>query len=196
MSETSPRLLGQSGASVKLTPQTGSAVAFAVSTPVRDLPPDEASFKPRDPDANAKAIPNRFTRAGAEVESGWADGAIAPDRSALAGLDPPETTPAPFDGLSNQDNFNAFGFRVTPSDSNGDVGPNHYVEQVNLLVRVWNKSGTPLTAPFKLSTLFTPLGGICSTSDNGDPVVLYDHLADRWLLSQFAFLTCSESLRA
>ena len=43
--------------------------------------------------------------------------------------------PAPlltFEGLSNQDNFNLFGFRVNPPDPVGAVGPNHYVEMVNV----------------------------------------------------------------
>ncbi|HKA08599.1 MAG TPA: carboxypeptidase-like regulatory domain-containing protein, partial [Gemmataceae bacterium] len=40
---------------------------------------------------------------------------------------------------------------------------------------------------FPLSTLFTAVGGLCSTNNNGDVVVLYDKLADRWILSQFAF---------
>ena len=99
--------------------------------------------------------------------------------------------PAPavtFDGLSNQDNFNVFGGRVTPPDTNGDVGPNHYVQMTNVLVRVFSKTGAPLTAPFKLSTLFASVGGGCATRDNGDPVVVYDPLADRWLLSQFCTL--------
>ncbi len=102
--------------------------------------------------------------------------------------------PAPitsFEGVSNQDNFNAFGFRVSPPDTNGDVGPNHYVQMVNLLVRIFDKSGNPLTGPFKLSSLFAPLGGQCAAGDAGDPIVLYDPLADRWLLSQFAFVSLS-----
>ncbi len=40
---------------------------------------------------------------------------------------------ANFEGLSNQDNFNVFGFRVNPPDPVGDVGPNHYVEMINLV---------------------------------------------------------------
>ena len=56
---------------------------------------------------------------------------------------------------------------------------------MNSLVRVHDKSGSPLTRPFKLSTLFGPLGNRCSRQDQGDPIVLYDQLADRWLLSQF-----------
>ena len=102
----------------------------------------------------------------------------------------PSLMPVPslsFDGLSSQDNADAFGFRKYPPDPNGDVGPNHYVQAVNLLVRVYSKAGTALTAPFKISSLFASLGGTCSTNDNGDPIVLYDPLADRWLLSQLAF---------
>jgi hypothetical protein len=96
-----------------------------------------------------------------------------------------------FPGLSYADNLAAGFGNLSPPDTNGDVGPNHYVQQTNLLVRVWDKSGTPLTAPFKLSSLFTPLGGQCAAPDAGDPIVLYDALADRWLLSQFAFATTS-----
>ncbi len=72
-----------------------------------------------------------------------------------------------------------------PPDTVGDVGSAHYVQFVNSLVRVYDKSGSPLTRPFKLSTLFGPLGNRCSRQDQGDPIVLYDQLADRWLLSQF-----------
>jgi hypothetical protein len=94
-----------------------------------------------------------------------------------------------FDGLSNNDNFASFGFRVSPPDTNHDVGPDHIVETTNLLVRIYDKSGSPLVAPFRMSALFAALGGICSTHDDGDPIVLYDPLADRWLLGQFAFTT-------
>ena len=71
-----------------------------------------------------------------------------------------------------------------PSDANGDVGPNHYVHIVNATkVAIYSKSGTLLSGPFNLSSLWSV--GNC-TSDLGDPIVLYDPLADRWLLSQFA----------
>src|SRR3989442_126504 len=73
-----------------------------------------------------------------------------------------------------------------------DTGPQQPAEHrsaqpTNLLERVWNKAGAPLTAPFKMSSLCGPLGGICSTGNAGDPIALYDQLADRWLLSQFNF---------
>jgi len=163
------------------SPAVGKAVRFAVSEAARDLPPAET--KPEDTgDLGLKQIPTRVLRSGV-TEEGSPDAVVQDSVVTLA-------TPAPsvsFDGISNQDNFNAFGFRVSPPDTNGDVGPNHYVQMVNLLARVYDKTGAPLTPPFKLSSLFAPLGGQCAAADQGDPVVVYDPLADRWLLSQFAF---------
>jgi len=91
------------------------------------------------------------------------------------------------EGISSDDNAAAFGFRVMPPDVNGDVGPNHIVEMVNLLFRIWNKSGTPLIPPTKLEALWAGFGGNCEFNNDGDPIVFYDHLNDRWVLSQFAF---------
>jgi len=82
-----------------------------------------------------------------------------------------------FDGL-------AFGGGVPP-DTVGEVGPNHYIQMVNASrVNIYNKSGTLLAGPFALDTLWTA-GGSCA-SGTGDPIVLYDRLADRWLMSEFA----------
>ncbi|MFN3476009.1 MAG: carboxypeptidase regulatory-like domain-containing protein [Candidatus Methylomirabilales bacterium] len=94
-----------------------------------------------------------------------------------------------FEGISSDDNNLVYGFRVLPPDTNGDVGPNHYVQVVNNLFRVFDKTtGTPLTPPLQQSRLFAEAGltGPCATRDDGDPIVLYDPLADRWLISQFA----------
>jgi hypothetical protein len=96
--------------------------------------------------------------------------------------------PAPlanFEGLSNQDNFNVFGFRVNPPDPNGDVGPNHYVEMVNLVFAVYSKSGSLLLGPVDTGTLWSGFAIDECTEPSGDPIVVYDHFADRWILSQF-----------
>ena len=53
---------------------------------------------------------------------------------------------ANFEGLSNQDNFNLLGGRVNPPDPIGDVGPNHYVEMINLVFAVYNKQGPSSSA--------------------------------------------------
>ena len=69
-----------------------------------------------------------------------------------------------------------------PSDSNLAVGPNDIVEVVNVSYAVYSKSGATIAGPTNIQTLFTPLGGVCA-STFGDPVVLYDRPADRWVIS-------------
>jgi hypothetical protein len=90
-----------------------------------------------------------------------------------------------FEGLRNEDNFNIFGFRVNPPDPNGDVGPNHYVEMVNLVFAVYSKAGALLLGPVDTGTLWAGFAIEDCTDPSGDPIVLYDQTTDRWILSQF-----------
>src|SRR5919198_1115743 len=123
-----------------------------------------------------------------EDEGPLAEGeGYSPD-GALQTVMPPTTIPATganFEGLSNQDNFNIFGFRVTPPDPNGDVGPNNYVEMINLVFAVYDKAGNKLLGPIDTGTLWSDFAVPDCTDPSGDPVVLYDRTTDRWLLSQF-----------
>lgn len=100
-----------------------------------------------------------------------------------------------FDGLNNQHNFAIFNGRINPPDTNGDVGPNHYIQTVNLVYGIYSKAGVLLFGPAKLSTLFAAAGTgtSCDTQDRGDPVVNYDPLADRWVMSQFAFVGAGDT---
>ena len=104
---------------------------------------------------------------------------------------PTPTMPGPlltFDGMNSSET--ACG--CLPPDTDGDVGPNHYVEALNVAFRVYDKSGTPLTPPTTFNSLFAPLVGTpCSGSNGGDPFVFYDHIADRWVISDFAFPSLS-----
>ena len=75
---------------------------------------------------------------------------------------------------------------VLPPDTNGDVGPNHYMQWVNLSFAIYSKTGALLYGPAAGNTLWAGFGGVCQTTNNGDPIVLYDQLADRWMVSQFA----------
>ncbi|HYN19831.1 MAG TPA: proprotein convertase P-domain-containing protein, partial [Thermoanaerobaculia bacterium] len=162
-------------------PVTSQAAGFAVTAPLSSLPPD-VTEKPPDPTDPGKTVPLKIIR----FETGDPD-AEAPDPVAQT-LAPPAVVSPPslsFAGISNLDNFNAFGFRVSPPDTVGDVGPNHYVQMVNLMFRAFDKAGNPLTAALKVSSIFAPLGAPCGSRDDGDPIVLYDPLADRWMLSQF-----------
>jgi len=85
-----------------------------------------------------------------------------------------------FEGVNNRDG-------VYPPDTDGQVGPNHYVQMVNLSTAIYDKSGNLLYGPFHPNDLWpdTPEHAPCHNTNDGDPVVLYDQLADRWLLTQF-----------
>jgi PKD repeat protein len=105
--------------------------------------------------------------------------------------DRPGTAPMPspllsFDGLDNDDNASEVGTRIMPPDTQGDVGPSHYVQWVNLVWGVWDKDGNLLYGPAAGNTLWTDFGGPCEYTNDGDPITLYDQAADRWLMSQFA----------
>ncbi len=87
-------------------------------------------------------------------------------------------SPASFDGIT------ATGW--VPPDTVGDIGPNHYVQTVNISLAIYDRTGNLLVGPSPINALWAGFGGPCETNNNGDPIVRYDHLADRWLVSQFA----------
>jgi Carboxypeptidase regulatory-like domain len=84
-------------------------------------------------------------------------------------------------------NFDGAGVtNSAPPDTTGDVGRNHYVQWVNTTLVVFDKNGNKLYGPVKGNTLFQSLGGTCASHNDGDPLVQYDPMADRWVLTQFA----------
>ena len=100
---------------------------------------------------------------------------------AIPNIPPPLLT---FDGI----NFSTSGCGCYPPDTNGDVGPNHYVQTVNTGFRVYNKDGTPAASFTTYNSFFAPLTGTpCQNLNRGDPFAFYDHLANRWVVSDFAF---------
>ena len=110
----------------------------------------------------------------------------------------PAAMPGPimsFDGISNNDNWTIRGASSRPPDPTGEAGPNHYVEWVNSLVQVFTKTGTSVSGPVTGNSLFQNLPNpqdVCRTTNQGDPLVHYDQLANRWVLSQFAFNLVSQ----
>jgi hypothetical protein len=81
-------------------------------------------------------------------------------------------------------NFEGINTGSIPPDTNGDVGPNHYVQWVNTSFAVYNKSGGLIFGPAAGNSIWSGFGGPCQTTNDGDPIVLYDPIADRWLFSQ------------
>ena len=165
------------------TPKVSKAKAFDLSKPLRELARD-ATPSGKLPSAARGVDPVEIDRSsGASYRSSSLRAATEEARATATTLiDAPL---ANFEGLSNQDNFALFGFRVNPPDPVGDVGPNHYVEMINLAFAVYSKTGTRLLGPVDTGTLWDGFPIEDCTDPSGDPIVLYDQFADRWLLSQF-----------
>ncbi|MGE5276847.1 MAG: carboxypeptidase regulatory-like domain-containing protein, partial [Acidobacteriota bacterium] len=164
-----------------------TASSFGVSRPLGELAALQKSIVrpgPAEWERENRILPRtRLGRPGASADAALQGGPRAP--AAM----PSATT---FEGLSSSNNLAIFGSRPIPPDTVGDVGPNHYVQMVNTLIRVFAKDGTPLTPFFAISDLFATVGPPCAGTNDGDPIVLYDPLADRWLLSQL----CGETTAA
>src|SRR5262245_20873700 len=107
--------------------------------------------------------------------------------AALQSFAPAAAAPPPSGSFSGLD-FANWG-NGWPPDTNGDVGPNHFIQTVNTSIGIFDKAtGAPLAA-FTFDTFFSqqPTGTPCDNSNQGDPVVLYDALSDRWIISDFAW---------
>ncbi len=132
--------------------------------------------------------PFPLTGSGGPARSGTSTlGQLSPLTKKL--LRPVPNMPAPlltFDGMNSVQS--ACG--CLPPDSDGDVGPNHYVNAVNTRIKIFDKSGNPLngTNGTTFNSFFSGLTGTpCANANDGDPFVMYDHVADRWVVSDFAF---------
>jgi hypothetical protein len=90
------------------------------------------------------------------------------------------STSTNFEGINNIDG-------VLPPDTNGDIGPNNYVQWVNLHFEIFDRTGTSLLGPSLGNSLWSGFGGVCEFTNQGDPVVRYDRMANRWVFTQFAF---------
>jgi hypothetical protein len=165
----------------EIRPQTGSVFAFGVSKPVSSFITETGKFAGKTAEEKARQIPNNkpFRKI---IPNAIHDKDEAINNFSLLPMPTPSLV---FDGLNSNDNVAIYGTRIIPPDTNGDVSPKQYVQVVNSLVRVYDKSGNPQTPPFKLSQIYSTLGTPCSTRDDGDIIVLYDSLADRWILSQY-----------
>lgn len=173
-------------------PQSGAPIVvqlanFGESVPVRDLPKAPGS-QPRGPNNEGDEINELNTERVRKPLEGSRSVDDALQREPRAPT--PNTPSAPlltFEGIDAADEGNA----VAPPDTNGDVGPNDYVETVNTLIRIYDKNGVPRGPAFRQSSLFASGGGSVfgASHDGGDPVVLYDRLADRWLISELGYIS-------
>ena len=180
--DTATGATGISRGKPRLTPRIVKPTAFDVSPALRDLAPLTPLRKAPD----EELIEIRAERGEVPKDRGYArDGALQRNAGFSAQGQAIPGTSLTFEGLSNQDNFNIFGGRVNPPDSMGAVGPNHYVEMINLIYGIYDKSGNLLARAGRQRHALGRLRHRRLHRPSGDPVVLYDQLENRWLLSQF-----------
>jgi hypothetical protein len=162
-----------------------SAAAHGVSAPLTSLPkinPTSQAALREIPEFN---LPHSGPT-GIQPQAIQSDGAL----QVAAPLGQMPTPLEDFDGLGNTS-------LVLPPDPDGSIGfdpttgKKYFVQWINLVYGVWDVTGTPtpLLGPISGQQIFAGLGpsSLCATNGQGDPLALYDGLAQRWLLSQFAF---------
>ncbi len=154
----------------------GPVTPMVLNVNLKDLPPAPI-WHPGDP---VREIPRRFypgDKAPVTPQPGLPDALVDLQRSYTPVSNRAFTTTVA--------NFSGQGYTgAEPPDPVGDIGPNYFIQAVNgsgTNVTIYNKDGSVAAGPFTLNSL-----GTDSCSD-GDPIVLYDRLAQRWVLQEFNF---------
>lgn len=167
------------------SPEISSLVsASATSKPVAGTPSvEEVPMFMRDDDSKGAGSIGKNGGGGDILSKSAGSG---PVQSFEGQAGPPQLLQI-FNGAKNDDNAFTLGILLAPPDTDGDVGPNHYLQMTNLLTTIFDKSGNIVLGPFANNVFWTGLGGLCENTNQGDPIVLYDEETDRWFVSQFAF---------
>ena len=154
-------------------PEWAASLRHDTSGPLRDITP----------------LPGRSTREDFEVKRGHPETPGAPDTqiqdlpvaplAAIGG--------AGFDGVGEGNAQFAFTVNYAPPDTVGEAGLTQFVQWVNPSFAIFDKAtGNRIYGPAAGNTIWQGFGGDCETRNDGDPMVQYDQLADRWVMSQFS----------
>jgi Abnormal spindle-like microcephaly-assoc'd, ASPM-SPD-2-Hydin len=159
-------------------PELKHDVSLSLAELDRMTPPQPHRFSPRilkilptSPPSNAREV--------AEPDVALQSKALLPVAANL-GLN--------MDGLGQ----GQYGFLLeySPPDTNGAVGATQYVQWVNAEFAVFDKTtGSLIAGPTEGNALWAGFGGGCEKNNDGDPIVQYDKIADRWILTQFSIST-------
>ncbi len=159
-------------------PRLTQATRVNTSQPLREVPVRPGRYRVGPP----FVVPNKVHRFGTrsvatDVPPGFRDPVL--DEALWRGSGETETV------AIARENFGGVSATIfAPPDVNGDVGPGHYMQSTNTRTSVYRKTGS-IQLQVPNNHFFAGLGGPCEEQNDGDPVVLYDHLADRWVIMQF-----------
>lgn len=155
-----------------------TGVYHGISAPLRDLPVlKDAEFqqlviKSEKKMLNAKLRERHYPYSGTAQPKG-------PDPVWQQDMGKTQTMKAPTINVSGQTS------PYYPPDANGSIGPNHYMQTINTVYTIYNKStGALVAGPTALNLLFSGVTG--SEYNDGDPICLYDEQADRWVIAEFS----------
>lgn len=161
------------GASKGGAVQVGTSYQNDTSLPLYYLPPYNGKKAAEHEAAENPRIPNKHEDAADTVVQ----------RSMFAPSLQMPTPDQTFDGIGQTAGCGG----CAPPDTDGAVGDTQYVQMVNTAYQIFNKTtGASVAGPTQISALWAGFGGFCETGGAGDPIVLYDKLAKRWVISQFA----------
>jgi hypothetical protein len=156
-------------------PQIGVSYHNDVSPALRDMPPWPVQVNQQQEAAeNPLIVVDHQDVPDLVVDKGTLLSQLAP------------SIPAPiltFAGIP----YPGVGCSCAPPDTNGEVGATQYVEMVNKAYQVFSKTtGSSILGPNDIQSIWSGFGGVCQLNGRGDPIVLYDQIAKRWIISQFA----------
>jgi hypothetical protein len=152
-----------------------------VSRPMRDIVAEMGA--PRVSDPGDYVVPNQIL----DFSDLFPDAQTPPTATTRAQRSP-TGVPAPAPTVSANGMRIGLGGGGVPPDTTGDVGPNHYFQWVNTSWALFSKTdGSLVSGPTAGNSFWAGFGGLCQTTNRGDPLVLFDDVAQRWVVSQFAF---------
>ncbi|MEO7935891.1 MAG: hypothetical protein ABIR27_06510 [Dokdonella sp.] len=158
------------------------SVRHDVSAPmrdiIRDLPVERSAGTSEEP----FQIPNKFLKPSNRAVSTEQAEMRYPGIQKMPAGNPAPAVSLAFEAL---DVTQACG-GCMPPDTNGDVGDNEYIQWVNSQWAVYNKTtGVKISGPTNGNSFWAGFGGKCQTTNAGDPLVVFDQTAHRWVMSQF-----------
>ncbi len=90
-------------------------------------------------------------------------------------------------------NFNGQQSPYYPPDANGTVGPQYYMQTINTVYAIYDKTtGSIVAGPTNMNQLFSGVTG--SNCNDGDPLILYDEQADRWVAVEFSLCNANDRM--
>jgi len=147
-----------------------------LSKPLREIPAMTAdeyekmvidAAKPRNEEIRERSYPFESTAFPKGDDDAW--------QRKMGSVRPPKASIVSFDGQTSP---------YFPPDCNGATGPNHFMQTINTVYAIYTKTGAIAAGPTNMNLLFGSVTG--ATCNDGDPVVLYDEQADRWVVVEFS----------